>query len=414
MSNEQELNVQTLELELKWFTEVLNTRLKVYLKQDTNIQSIYEIQPPDISAIDSIYAKVVRENNFSFDERIVLILALIPHIRPELLDILFMKNEMTDKCFSEFGGQNNYNNHQGFLPTGETAVFILSANDLNNRFIITEYFKSTHAFYKNRILYLDNSAKNEPFLSGALCISDDYFNLLTSGSITESDYSTLLPARLITTALSWDDMVLDEFTLQEVQDIQTWVNHRNYLSNDVGLKNKAKPGYRALFKGPEGTGKTTVACLIGKTTGLDVYQINLSQIVSSPAGETEKNLAWFFDVAENKNRILFFDEADAVFGKRVSSTSSDDIYGNQAAAYLLQRIEDYNGLVILASNAQANMDEAFARKFQSMVTFHLPGVQERFKIWQNVFSGTLELDESTDLQKVAEEYAISGGSIINV
>lgn len=413
MDTKLELNAKTLELELEWFSTVLNTRLKLHFNQPIDVDSIYEIQPPDLSSFGSVYSELVRHYNFTFEERIILILALVPHIRPDLLDVLFTKNKELERGFAEFGGLKGHN-HGGFLPTGETAIFILSGHDLGLRFRMLEFFNPTHFFFKHSILGLDDSRENEPFLSGSLYVTSDYISLLTVGTTTKPNYSARFPARLITTDLTWDDLILEDQLREEIGDLQTWINRQSYIMNDLGLSDKLKPGYRALFYGPPGTGKTLTACLLGKATGLDVYKIDLSQIVSKWVGETEKNLAKIFDFAENKNWILFFDEADALFGKRGETKSSQDRYANQEVAYLLQRTETYNGVVIMASNLRNNMDDAFSRRLQSVIYFPMPKPKERLKIWQNVFSGNLKIDENVDLTEIAKKYEISGGGIINV
>src|SRR6185369_1537927 len=175
-----------------------------------------------------------------------------------------------------------------------------------------------------------------------------------------------------------------------------------------------KLGFRSLFYGPPGTGKTLTAALLGKTTGLDVYRVDLSLVVSKYVGETEKNLAAVFDQAERNDWILFFDEADALFGKRTQTSSAHDRYANQEVAYLLQKVEDFPGVVILASNLKGNIDEAFARRFQSMVHFPLPGPEERVRLWRGAFPNPSRLEPAVDLARIAEEHEISGGAIVNV
>jgi len=147
---------------------------------------------------------------------------------------------------------------------------------------------------------------------------------------------------------------------------------------------------------------------------MDVYRVDLSMIVSKYIGETEKNLSRIFDSAANQNWILFFDEADALFGKRTQANSSNDRHANQQTSYLLQRIEDFPGFIILASNLKANMDEAFSRRFQSTISFQIPSAKERLILWRKAFSNTCMLCTKIDLQKVAEMYELAGGSIINV
>jgi SpoVK/Ycf46/Vps4 family AAA+-type ATPase len=137
-------------------------------------------------------------------------------------------------------------------------------------------------------------------------------------------------------------------------------------------------------------------------------------VVSKYIGETEKNLANVFDQAESKNWILFFDEADALFGKRTQANSSNDRYANQEISYLLQRIEDFPGVVILASNIKANIDEAFSRRFQSIVYFPMPDSENRLLLWERILGATKNIDLEISLKGIAEKYELSGGSITNV
>ena len=173
-------------------------------------------------------------------------------------------------------------------------------------------------------------------------------------------------------------------------------------------------GYRALFYGPPGTGKTLAATLLGKATKQPVFRIDLSMVVSKYIGETEKNLGKLFDEAENKKWILFFDEADALFGKRTQTKGANDRYANQEVAYLLQRIEDFSGLVILATNIQSNIDDAFSRRFQAMIHFAKPTVAERILLWKQLFGESFKLSEEIDLDALASNYELTGGEMINV
>jgi hypothetical protein len=342
-----------------------------------------------------------------------MLLALIPHIRPQVLDTFFIRNKNFDRTFTEFGGWRG-NTHGGFLPTGETAAFILAGDDLNKRFDILRIFDPDHFFACNSILRLEGQGQNEPFFSGALVINTEYLNKFTSGVYHKPDYSMSFPAKLITTQLSWDDLVLPPEVFEELETISGWVRHANTLMRGWGLEKVIKPGYRSLFYGPSGTGKTLTACLIGNTVGADVYRIDLSMVVSKYIGETEKNLANVFDQAVNKNWILFFDEADALFGKRTQTTNAHDRYANQEISYLLQRVEDFPGVVVLATNLKANIDDAFARRFQSQVYFPMPDADQRLQLWQNMLNHRCRLTKGTDLNEIAEKYELSGGAITNV
>ncbi len=410
-------NARDLEGELNWFADVLSARLQVYLdpehSQGNAIASLGDIPPPDLGSSQSYYAQFIQKYEFSSEERLVLLLALIPHIRPQLLDVLWSKNDATDRGFSEFGGLQG-STHGGFIPTGETAAFLVTGDDLAARFQLTELFAGDHFFARHKILSLNPVAGGEPFLSGAIAISRESLYNLTTGIEHKPTFSSEFPARRIVTELSWDELVLPNSTLEQLEEIKQWILYGQTLLQDWGMNQKLQPGFTSLFYGAPGTGKTFSACLLGKHCDCDVYKIDLSAIVSKYIGETEKNLAKIFDLAEYKNWILFFDEADALFGKRTKVDDSHDRYANQEISFLLQRIEEFNGVTILASNFKGNIDDAFLRRFQSAIHFPMPKAPERLRIWQNAFWSQAELEEKIDLPRIADRHELSGGTIMNV
>jgi SpoVK/Ycf46/Vps4 family AAA+-type ATPase len=251
-------------------------------------------------------------------------------------------------------------------------------------------------------------------LTGFLTVNREVVELVTTGNIRRPLFGIDFPAQLIETQMDWEDLVLDPYTMEQVMEIKAWIEYGNELLHELGLIKKIKPGYRSLFYGPSGTGKTLTSSLLGKVTGRDVYRIDLSMVISKYIGETEKNLEKVFQKAEYKNWILFFDEADALFGKRTKISDAHDRFANQEVSYLLQRVEDYAGVVILASNLKSNLDDAFTRRFQSIIHFPMPNTGDRLLLWQKGFSDKTELDGNVDLDTIAREYEMSGGSIMNV
>jgi len=406
-------NALGLTREMNWLATVIKCRMDLYWSKDCEYQAVEEVPAPDLADDDSLFASILKYYNVTFYERIIIALALAPHVQPHLLDVFYTKNSEYERGFTEFGGAKGQN-HGGFLPTGETIAFILGSNNMERRFSLYFLLGDDHYFRKYKILRLEHSQAIEPFLSGTLYLEHEYLNLFTVGDAHKPDFSIHFPAKLINTRLDWDDLVLDEHTLEEVMHIRDWIVHGDTLLHDWGLANKIKPGFRALFYGPPGTGKTLTASLLGKSTGLDVYRIDLSQIVSKYIGETEKNLRNVFDQGENKNWVLFFDEADALFGRRTQASSSNDRHANQEVSYLLQRVEDYPGVVILATNLKENMDEAFSRRFQAMIYFAMPGVEQRKQLWQRAFSPKTVLEPKIKMAEIAAKYELTGGAIINV
>jgi AAA+ superfamily predicted ATPase len=315
--------------------------------------------------------------------------------------------------FPQFGGVKG-TNHRGILPTGETAQFILAGDDLEKRLDVQRLFSSDHWFAQEHILWLESVREGEPVMSGRLVLNPEIVEQLTTGKVSKPRFSSDFPAEHIETDMSWDDLVLRPATLREIHEIEHWITHNHTLLKEWGMKKRIKPGYRALFHGPPGTGKTLTATLLGKHTGRDVLRIDLARTVSKFIGETEKNLSRLFDRAENKDWILLFDEADALFGKRTDIRDAHDKYANQEVSYLLQRIESYNGLIILASNQRSHIDDAFVRRFQTMIHFPMPGAEERFALWTHAYPKQIEIAPDIDWRKIAARYELSGASIMNI
>lgn len=411
--NLTQINAQALEQELSWFTRVLDTRFKLYFQQETAYTDIDDVEPPELRQSSSTYAVFVIQNKLNFAERITLILALIPHIRPQLLDVFFTKNKTFNRRFTEFGGLQSANEAH-FFPTVETCIFILAANNLKLRFELERLFDASHCFSQHNVFDLTTDSQTESKLKRPLRLTAEYLAYFTTGKPHRPEFDSNFPAQFIETRLTWDDLILHPGTNKQIQEIGTWIEHGATLMNDWQMAAKLRPGYRGLFYGPPGTGKTMTACLLGKSTGRDVYRIDLSLVVSKYIGESEKQLKRVFDQAQNRGWILFFDEADAVFGKRVESKSANDRYANQEVSYLLQRIESFDGIVILASNLKENIDIAFMRRFESVIYFPMPRPEERLRLWMQGFSKKAQLEEALDLEKIAREHTLSGGAVMNV
>jgi SpoVK/Ycf46/Vps4 family AAA+-type ATPase len=247
-----------------------------------------------------------------------------------------------------------------------------------------------------------------------LLFAREQVHRFTSGEDLRPAFGSDFPARLIRTPLEWCHLVLPQSTMEQLDEIRDWLQHGDTLLREWGMARHLRPGFTSLFHGASGTGKTLSACLLGKHCGCDVYRVDLSMVLSKYIGETEKNLARVFDLAEHRRWILFFDEADALFGKRTRVDDAHDRYANQEISFLLQRIEDFDGVVILASNMKANIDDAFVRRFQSVVHFPMPRPAERLRIWQDAMPPVAELDSRLNLRELAERYELSGGTIMNV
>jgi len=223
-------------------------------------------------------------------------------------------------------------------------------------------------------------------------------------------------ARKITPHYSWGDIVLSLERLRQLREICNQVKYRARVYDEWGFDQKQSlgKGLNVLFTGPSGTGKTMAAEIMAGELGLDIYKIDLSTVVSKYIGETEKNLARVFDEAETSNAILFFDEADALFGKRSEVRDSHDRYANIETSYLLQRMEEYDGMAILATNLHKNMDEAFVRRMHFTVEFPFPDAASRQRIWEKVWPAETPRAPGLDLGFMARRFEITGGSIRNI
>ncbi|MGH2396895.1 MAG: ATP-binding protein [bacterium] len=223
-------------------------------------------------------------------------------------------------------------------------------------------------------------------------------------------------ARKIVPRYTWDDIVLPADRVAQLREICNHVKYRALVYDEWGFDRKLSlgKGLNVLFAGPSGTGKTMATEIMAGELGLDLYKIDLSTVVSKYIGETEKNLARLFHEAETSNAILFFDEADALFGKRSEVKDSHDRYANIETGYLLQRMEEYEGVVVLATNFRKNMDEAFVRRLHFTIEYPFPDEHDRRRIWDAIWPEDAPRDPALDLDFVARRFQVTGGNIRNI
>lgn len=348
-------------------------------------------------------------------EIVGITLCLIPIIQPDLLENIIKQEFGNEGDFPLFGGIRG-TQHRGILPTGETWMYFCCDNNTEQRI---NFIQNIPAYLSNHasLLNIETSMPGEPFLSGRLIFSNLFRRLFQNEKIAyEQRFSNLMLGNFLQTNLTLSDLILPESVLHSIEEIKHWQHF--FDDKEIAKLNftkRIKTGLKILFYGKSGTGKTQTAAIIGNELSQLVYRIDLSQIVSKYIGETEKNLAKIFEVGEYKKWILFFDEGDALFGKRTSVNSSNDRYANQEVAYLLQRIEEYTGIIILSTNLKENIDTAFLRRFQIITEFALPDQHQRMKIWEKLLAEMttckVELSESDYVEIAKTE--LSGGAITN-
>ena len=435
-------NAAFIREEINWLKHIINRRIERQQKplEDGQEHPLNEFPPQSEAFEDSVYAKKLvmlrqkyeakqeggslqNENlvyQYTLFDRLTLILALTPHLAPQVLDPFFTRNQSYNKAFTEYGGVVD-KKHLGFLPTLETVYFLICGNSLEFRIELEQFFIRKTLLFAEDILLKTDFRQPEPMATMPLVVSPRFYNqyVLSLKDFIPS-FNHQFPAELYTTKLEWEDLVLPSITLNAIEEIKDWITHRDAIFQQEKAKKMLQPGFRALFYGVPGTGKSLTAGLIGKSTNRLVFRVDLSKVISKYIGETEKNLATVFDQAQHNDWILFFDEADALFGKRVKTTDAKDRFANQETAYLLQRIESFPGVVILASNQIDNLDKAFARRFQTAIPFPMPGLQERTQLWKSIFEGFNfaepydSIDRQTELwNELARAYQVTGASIQN-
>ncbi|HXB63731.1 MAG TPA: ATP-binding protein [Solirubrobacteraceae bacterium] len=214
---------------------------------------------------------------------------------------------------------------------------------------------------------------------------------------------------------TWDDLVLPPRQLELLRSISAYLRHRDLVLSEWGYERAVArtQGLKVLFAGESGTGKTMAAQVLAHGLGLELFRLDLATVVSKYIGETEKNLDRIFTAAEGSNAILFFDEADALFGKRSEVSDAHDRYANIEVAYLLQKMESYPGAVVLATNFRRNIDDAFLRRLDFVIDFPFPEPEDRVRIWRLLLPATAPLAEDLDLEFLANQFKLSGGGIRN-
>ncbi|MEG2073691.1 MAG: AAA family ATPase, partial [Angelakisella sp.] len=244
--------------------------------------------------------------------------------------------------------------------------------------------------------------------------------LVDDATVARANYTSLpraVSGTIVRPPRGWtlEDLKLPEVQKQTLRHVCAQVLRRHQVYDEWGMEGKFPYGkaVAALFVGPSGTGKTMAANILASTLGLSLYRVDLSRVVDKYIGETEKRLEQIFTAAEKSNSILFFDEADSIFGKRSQVKEANDRFANIQVSYILQRLEDYDGVVILASNLRSNIDEAFMRRMRYVVEFQIPGEELRRELWQSGFAPQVP-QENIDYDYLARQFELAGGAIKNI
>ena len=230
---------------IDWFQRVLDVSIRLYFRQECDLSSVYDIPLPKAGPLWK--ALLPEQVDPTFDEWMVLMLALMPHLSPQMLDIFFVHNKNFDRPYTEFGGWKGLS-HGGFLPTGETAVFLLAGDRVERRLEVVRLFREEHWFHMYHVVGLEGAGNGEPFLSGQLRISEDFLYRLSFEGEYKPDYNMGFPAKRISTALNWEDAVLPYYVREELEEINNWITGHRVILSDWGLSRFLKAGYRTLLR----------------------------------------------------------------------------------------------------------------------------------------------------------------------
>lgn len=376
------------------------------------IENQGEILPPIIPK-GGFYSDNLQIWNPSAVERGLIVIGLALYFKPRIFDPLLKAAKDYNYTETRLGGIIG-TAQTPFVPTGETAIFLLTNGSVEERMLVLNCLNQEHWLFEKGILLFEYKEPGLPITFQPFSLSSDYMEIFSKGVATKPNYSSQFPASLVKSNMEWSDLVVSKELIKEIRDIELWLEYEERLFGEMGLGRKIKEGYKVVFYGPSGTGKTLVAGLIGKKYHRDVYRIDLSQLSSKYIGETEKNIDNLFKQARHKNWILFFDEGESLFGKRSQSGQSNERYGNQQVGFLLQRMEDHPGVVILATNLKSSIDEAFLRRFQKMIYFEAPDFEYRLDLWKKALEDTLPLADDVDLRLISKEHKLVGGQIVNI
>ncbi len=401
--------INTITLELKWLEKIIAQRVQLF--QDNSDQ--FEVVPfDDLSHRDDLYSKIINHYEFDYLERGVFTVAFAHFFYNQIFDsVVDLKVKYPNR--TQIGGF--LSNQTEFSPNLELICFLFTDHSIEERVACYNLFSSNSSLFRFFVLQLNDTIEQKNIWNKTFSLNQDYIQLILTGEISKPNFSLDFPAKLLTTNSRWKDLVLTDNTLNDLNEIIAWYHNEEKIRIDWGYDKVVKPGFRTVFFGPSGTGKSLTAALLGQQLGIDVYRIDITKIVSKYIGETAKNLENLFKQAENKNWILFFDEAESLFGKRTTGGSVNDKYANQEVGYLLQRIEDYPGIVIIATNLKSQMDDAFLRRFQNYIHFPQPEQDLREKLWRNSFNNGHEgIQLDIDYKKLASQFELTGGIICNV
>lgn len=394
--------------DLQWLKEIVHIRAKELLEAEALLLAL----PKAPKLEDGPYKNVVDEYALDDFGRLLLITGFAALYSPETFSPLLITDPISHQLPSNIGGQYSKMKNQ-FSPTFRTALFLFAGTDDSQYSSCLSTLHRGHVLLKEQIIYGKSIMGGSNFIANDLIeIDEEYLAYFLDGTKPRLDHGHQFPASLISTNRNLDDLIVKDSIKGQFKPIIHYMKAK--ISGYFDDHDRFEAGYVVLLHGPSGTGKTFSATILGNILQLDVYKVDLSTIISKYIGETEKNLKTVFDRLQGKNCILYFDEADALFGKRSEVSDAKDRYANQEVSYLLQRVEEFDGLTILSTNFENNIDEAFMRRINVKINMSRPEEKERVMLW-TYYTPEKYTYETKELQLyLALEYAFTGANIKNI
>lgn len=405
-----EVNHNALNEEMKWLQLLIEMRCtELFLEDEAEMDTAYEVPEPPTINDESPYSVTINTHQLTAIDRVILALGVASAHYPSMLKTFVQIEESSNAFAIEAGGEYSKSN-RSFKPTFQTSLFLLAGKDLSLWSQYSAQLINGSVLLKNDIIY--NRSATE-FIHAKIELDTAYLNYFLSGQKPHLDHGSYFPGKLYKSDLTMDDIILENNVREQIKPIGHYIKalESGFFKNG---EHTFKPGFMALFYGAPGTGKTMLAGILANTYGIDMYHVDLSQVVSKYIGETEKNLEVLFNRLQGKNCMLFFDEADALFGKRSDVKDAHDRYANQEVSYLLQRIEKFDGLTILASNFENNMDDAFKRRIDVSVNVIRPTETTREALWKHYLPKNTTFESDELLKHLAKEYSYTGANIRNI
>jgi AAA+ superfamily predicted ATPase len=393
-----------IQQELAW----LANRIDNLLNKETEIPLPLPTLNPDTA-----FGKLIIDYELADEERILFSLAFASMYQPSKISLFgAVFNQPQKKAY--FGGVFTEEDGQ-FFPTVRTAIFLLAGNDEEMMDYYISYFNNKNKVFTSNLILTDVREKNQTFLNQQIIFNDQFLPSALHGLPATLDGGNGFPAKRSKRIHTMSEVILDEKTMTELQKLNRFARNMKALWS-LPNSSKYRQNFIGIFSGDPGTGKSHTAEAMGNELNLPVYKVNFAQLVSKYIGETEKNLERVFDRFSGQPNILFFDEAESIFSKRMEVKDSHDKHSNNEQSFLLQKIEEYNGIVILATNVQnlSNyFDKAFQRRIRQIVTFSFPEHTERQRLWENAIAAPFHYAEGL-LERLAKNYQFSGGGIYNI